>query len=127
MSPLNVLVIEDDEDSSRLVVTLVEEVGHLATSVTNGAKAFEMVSTGEYDICIVDIALPDMDGWQFLQALRQNPDISQIPCIAITAYHDSAVEDRAMEIGFNAYFAKPFDPMSFIRQIEMHAINEKSG
>jgi len=118
---LRVLVIEDDEDARDLVVTLVGQTGHKADAVANGEDALQMLKQKAYDVCVVDIALPGMDGWDLLKEVKRNPATSHIPCIAVTAFHDSAVEERAMREGFDAYFPKPLDPMMFIRQLEFHA------
>ncbi|RMF78074.1 MAG: response regulator [Chloroflexi bacterium] len=118
--PLNVLVIEDDADAMNLVVTLVEQFGHTAYTAENGEVALDMLEQYDFDAFVVDIALPGIDGWGIIQAIRRNPVTAQTPSIAITAFHDSAVEERALSAGFDAYFPKPFEPMEFIRQLESH-------
>jgi CheY-like chemotaxis protein len=66
---------------------------------------------------IVDLALPGMDGWGFLREVQNNAATAHIPAVAVTAFHSANVARQTIEAGFKAYFPKPLDTMSFVREL----------
>ena len=61
--------------------------------------------------------MPEMDGWQTLANIRNNPETAGIPVVAITAYHSANVAHDAISSGFDAYYSKPIDALSFVKNI----------
>ena len=66
---------------------------------------------------IMDLAMPEMDGWETLMEIRANPATAHIPVVAITAYHSANVAQDAVQAGFDAYFPKPPDAISFVDKL----------
>jgi CheY-like chemotaxis protein len=64
------------------------------------------------------LSLPGIDGWALLAKLKDNQQFSRVPRIAITAYHTAEVANKAIKEGFYAYFSKPLDAMSFVRELQ---------
>jgi CheY-like chemotaxis protein len=115
------LVVEDDLDGQALMATLL---GHLDISIdiaNNVAEAEQFLfQTGVgYHAAIIDLALPDKDGWQLLAEIQANARTADLPCIAVTAYHNSKLREDAILAGFKAYFPKPIDSTSFLRDLEI--------
>ncbi len=118
MNKWQVLVIEDEDDSMEFVQGLLEHHGIESMGVSSGEEALEALKTIQPTLIIVDLALPGLDGWQLLQRFKANPVLRDIPRVAITAYHTAELAEQAIEAGFHAYFAKPLDATSFVRELE---------
>ena len=115
-----VLVVEDEPDGQILMTTLLEHLNIVTDVANNGAEAehFLFQSGNAYDAAIIDLALPDKDGWQLLSEIIGTPQTEHLPCIAVTAYHNSKLREDAILAGFQAYFPKPFDGTTFLRELE---------
>jgi len=92
--------------------------GIVTDIVGSAEEALTVLSKETYTGVIIDLHLPGMDGWRLLQAIRRNPQTNRIPCIAITAYHTDDLAIQAIEAGFQAYFPKPLEATSFVRELE---------
>ena len=114
----NVLVVEDEADSMELVFGLLSHYGISCTGAVSGEEALQILEKMTPSLIILDLALPGMDGWRVLKAIRALKTLSDVPCIAITAFHTPELAEKAIEAGFNAYFAKPIDSTSFVRELE---------
>ncbi len=117
LSEWNVLVVEDEDDSMALVQGLLDYHGVRSIATTTGEEALQVLKKTVPTLIVIDLALPGMDGWSLLQAIRQNRTLANVPCVAITAYHSAEVAYQAVEAGFDAYFAKPLDATSFVREL----------
>jgi CheY-like chemotaxis protein len=117
----HVLIVEDDEDGQEVVATLLRHLNISLDIAANAAEAerFLFQSNNSYNAAIIDLALPDKDGWQILSEILANPSTANIPCIAVTAFHTSKLREDAIMAGFNAYFPKPIDGTGFMRQLEV--------
>jgi two-component system cell cycle response regulator DivK len=116
----HILVIEDDADGQVVMSTLL---GHLNISVDLASDAAEaehfLFQSGQtYDGAVIDLALPDKDGWQILSEILADSRTADLPCIAVTAYHTSKLREDAILAGFRAYFPKPIDGTKFLRELE---------
>jgi CheY-like chemotaxis protein len=78
----------------------------------------ELLSQRRYTGVITDLALPGMDGWSLLATMQITPHVSELPCVAITAYHSAEVAVKAIQAGFAAYFPKPLEPASFVQDLQ---------
>jgi CheY-like chemotaxis protein len=113
-----VLVVEDEADSMELVQELFHHYGIQSIGATSGEEALRILETETPTLIIIDLALPGIDGWGLLGALKNKRALSNIPRIAITAYHTAEVANQAIEKGFDAYFSKPLDATSFVRELQ---------
>lgn len=114
----NVLVVEDEADSMELVHGLLSHYGIHCVGAMSGEEALQMLEKMTPTLIILDLALPGVDGWGVLQAVRMNRKLSNVPCVAITAFHTPELAEQAIKAGFNAYFAKPIDSTSFVRELQ---------
>lgn len=119
-SKWHILVVEDDPDGQEVVAAILQHLNLSIEVVSNSAEAEALLfrSGSTYQAAIIDLALPDKDGWELLSEIRSNPQTAELPCIAVTAHHTSKVREQALISGFNAYFAKPLDSTNFARGLE---------
>ncbi len=120
MNQYQILIVEDEPDGADMVTRMLDAVG-LNSTVAHSAEiaigAIEANPQG-FDAAIVDLALPEMDGIELMQVLRQKPEVAQLPLIAVTAYHTPELRVKALESGFDAYFPKPLDTNLFMQALE---------
>ena len=103
-----ILIVEDVEMNRDLLVQLLEDDYELAEA-TNGRQGLEMAVEVKPDLILLDIALPDMDGYEVTKAVREHEEIKDIPIIAVTAHAMAGDEEKALEVGCNDYLSKPID------------------
>jgi CheY-like chemotaxis protein len=115
-----ILVVEDDPDGQQVMATILQHL-NIPLDIANDsseAEQFLFHSDAVYNAAIIDLALPDKDGWALLSEILDNPGTAELPCIAVTAYHTSKLREDALVAGFKAYFAKPVDATKFARELE---------
>jgi two-component system sensor histidine kinase/response regulator len=114
------LVVEDDPDGQEVVSVMLEHLG-IPVDVAGTAmeaEALLFVAERQYNAVIIDLALPDKDGWELFNLIQAYPDTQNLPCIAVTAFHTSKLREQAIRAGFAAYFPKPIDATAFARRLE---------
>ena len=114
----NILVVEDEVDGQEVVQGMLGYFNIQTEVVGNAEDAIVHLENQSYTAVIIDLMLPGMDGVELVKRIRANRATADLPCIAITAYHTSAVKQNALNEGFDAFFAKPLDDTSFVRQVE---------
>jgi CheY-like chemotaxis protein len=112
------LVVEDDPDGQEVVSRILRHHNIPSDVVYTAEEALQRLTQNGYTGVITDLALPGKDGWSLLNTLRRNPQTAGLPCVAITAYHSADVAVKAIEAGFNAYFPKPLEATSFVRELQ---------
>lgn len=114
----DILVVEDEADSMELVQGLLSYYGIHSVGASSGEEALQILKTMKPTLIILDLALPGVDGWGLLKAVQADPKLAQVPCVAITAFHTPELAEQAIVAGFSAYFAKPIDATSFVRELQ---------
>lgn len=117
---LRLLIVEDDPDGQTVTATLLEHLNYPIDVAANAQEAeYHLFGTDNtYAAIIIDLALPDKNGWELLAEIKANPRTTEIPCIAVTAYHTFTMREETISAGFKAYFPKPIDATAFARQLE---------
>ena len=110
-----ILVVDDEEHVVAAIVTNLQIDGFDVVPAYNGAEALELVPTESPDLIILDVMMPEMDGWEVLQSLKENPDTESIPVVMLTALSQDRDIEMGWELEANAYLTKPFDPAKLIR------------
>jgi adenylate cyclase len=107
----SILVVDDNEINCDLLSRYLERQGHTVRVAGNGRQALEMIATGAFDLVLLDIMMPELNGYQVLQHLKQSETWRDLPVIMISALDeiDSAV--RCIELGAADYLRKPFNPV----------------
>jgi CheY-like chemotaxis protein len=106
---LKVLLVEDSEDTLTLLSAVFAREGARVISATSAADALRWASTNQPDVVISDIGMPDVDGYELLEQLRQMPKMNGIPAIAISGYASDEDRRKAISVGYLALVAKPID------------------
>jgi CheY-like chemotaxis protein len=112
-----VLVVDDEQDSLELAQILLEMAGATVLTATNGREALNVIKRTKPRFIISDISMPDMNGWELIQVLRQDRPTYDIPVIALTAHAMPGDREKAMEAGFVNHITKPLDPDKFVSQL----------
>jgi len=114
---LRVLVIEDESDSALVIGTAIEYSGAQTWTANSGEAGLTLLEDIAPNLMLIDLALPGMDGWTFLDAVRSNPATADIPAIVVSAYLTPRVAEKALLAGFAAAIPKPIDTTSLVRQL----------
>jgi two-component system, cell cycle response regulator DivK len=113
-----VLVIEDNPDNLGLIRFALERAGYQVTAAETGTSGVNLAVELTPDLIIVDINLPDFDGYEVTRRIRQSPIGQSIPIVAITSSAMMGDREKTIAAGCDAYFEKPIDPISIVEQIE---------
>ena len=106
-----VLVVDDVEENRGVLQRRLEREGHTVVCASSGPEALHVVSTGSFDIVLLDVMMPHMDGYETLEQLKNSPTTRDVPVIMISALDDIASIARCIERGAEDYLPKPFDPV----------------
>lgn len=104
---LHILLVEDDVDAGEMLKRLLAARGHQVRWAHSGAQALQRIGEGAVDVVLCDIGLPDMDGHELVQRLRDHVDLRGRPVIALSGYGQAADRARALTNGFDGYVVKP--------------------
>jgi len=115
-----ILIIEDNPANLELMTYLLSTFGHTVLSAADGLRGLEAARRELPDLVISDVQLPDIDGYEVARWLKSNPDLRATPLVAVTALAMVGDRDRVLAAGFDGYLAKPIDPETFVRQMEVY-------
>lgn len=105
-----VLVVEDSATARAFYRSTLESAGFSVDEAANGLEGLERALLDRYDLAIVDINMPKMDGYAMTRELRGNPELLGLPVVMVTTELGEADEARAFDCGANYYIVKPADP-----------------
>jgi PAS domain S-box-containing protein len=120
IGPLNILLVEDSLINQKLARALLEGEGHRVKVAHNGRQAIEAIDQGGFDLVVMDVQMPEMDGLEATSRIRakQRQTGSATPILAMTAYAQKGDRQRCLEAGMDAYIAKPIRPDELFAAIE---------
>jgi CheY-like chemotaxis protein len=102
------------------VTFILEKHGYDVSTATDGQEGIELAARVKPDLILLDIQLPRMDGYAVARHLRANPDLANIPIVAVTSYAMAGDRDKALSAGCSGYIEKPINPDTFVQQVEQH-------
>lgn len=105
-----ILLVEDNPDARETLRLLLELEGHRVAAVDTGEEAITLASDKTFTVALIDIGLPDLDGYQVARRIRSGPGGDQMILVALTGYGQPEDVRRALESGFDAHVVKPVDP-----------------
>lgn len=117
---LQVLVVEDNNMNQLVVSKFLEKKGIKTMVAVNGKEAIDIVKKNKFNLILMDLQMPEMDGYQTSKYIRDILNQKEIPIIAFTASYSSDIEKKVMAAGMNDYIVKPFEPAYFYSIIEKH-------
>ena len=112
----SLLVVEDDREISDLLKLHLVDQGYFVTKVFNGKKAFELGLTGEYDLILLDVMIPEMDGMEVCRELRKQK--VNTPILMLTSKSDEIDKVLGLELGADDYLTKPFSVRELVSRIK---------
>ena len=117
-SPGNILVVDDKPENLRLLSTLLSERGYQCRAVLNGSMALRAVQTKAPDLVLLDIMMPQMDGYEVCQKLKEDQETREIPVIFLSAKDEVFDKIKAFTLGAVDYISKPFQVEEVLARIE---------
>ena len=117
---LSVLLAEDNAINRKLAVRLLERKGHRVTQAVNGREALAVLNREEFDLVLMDIQMPEMDGFAATAAIRESEKITgrHLPIIAMTAHSMKGDRERCLAVGMDNYVSKPIQTAALFKAIE---------
>jgi DNA-binding response OmpR family regulator len=113
----DILVVEDSPHSLELMAYLLTAHGHRVLGAPTGRRAIDVATTEPVDLVLLDLQLPDLDGYDVLRELRGNAVPAHVKIVAVTAVAMVGDRERTLAAGFDHYMAKPINPRSFAAEI----------
>ncbi len=118
MKGSRILVVEDEESLLKLESILLSSKGYSVTGVMDGRSALEEVRTNKPDLVILDIMLPEIDGFEVCRQIKEDPAVSHIPVLLLTAKKNTQDMARGREVGCDAYITKPFKSAKVLDMVQ---------
>ena len=119
-----ILVIEDQVDNRQIVRDLVTASGYKLIEATTGEEGLDMATRERPDLILMDIQLPGIDGYEVTRRIKANPQLRQIPIIAVTSYALSGDDKKAFAAGCDGYVTKPYSPRLLLAKIREYLPQE---
>jgi PAS domain S-box-containing protein len=116
----SILLVDDTPDNLRLLVEILIQQGYRVRPVMEGKRAIAAAQLSPPDLVLLDIKMPDLDGYQVCQALKADPRTENIPVIFLTVLDDSVDKVKGFDLGGIDYITKPFDAAELLARVENH-------
>lgn len=118
VSDWKVLVVDDQPDNIKVVALTLNFHGADIQTAKHGIEGLKILETYEPTFILLDLSMPEMNGWEMFAKLRTNPKFADTPVIALTAHAMEGDKESVMKAGFTGYIAKPFSVLSIISEIK---------
>lgn len=115
-----ILIVEDNKDSSEILSQFITKLGHQAIKAKNSKEGIALAEAERPDLIFMDLDLPDVDGVKTTTMLRQNPQTSSIPVVALTAWIAELWREKALRVGIATYLLKPISPQTLKETINQY-------
>ncbi len=109
-----VLAVDDDPVIQRLLEVNLEMEGYEVQLASDGLQAVEAARSFRPHVILLDVMMPNMDGWEACATIKQDPELADIPVVFLSARAQDADIERGTELGAAAYITKPFDPIDLL-------------
>ena len=138
--PARILVVDDDPDTVDILSRNLQREGFVAIEALCGADCLQIARNNEVDVILLDLMMPEMDGFQVCQELKQDPRTAEIPIILVTARDDIEARAEGIRLGVSEFLPKPFSRRQLVARINsqlnileasrttkavLHRLNEK--
>lgn len=117
LPPLHILLVEDNSINQLVARRLLEKAGHLVTVAANGREALHCLAERPFDLVLMDVQMPEMDGLEATALIRQQEQGSdrRLPILAFTAHALTGERERCLQAGMDGYITKPVQPPLLFR------------
>ncbi|HLL75865.1 MAG TPA: response regulator [Pyrinomonadaceae bacterium] len=116
--PASILIADDYDDNRELLRLMLESAGHSVREARDGRELVEAARAEKFDLALLDLSMPVLDGWAALAELRADERTRGLPCVAVTAFAAEPDRRRAIEAGFDAYVSKPFRSRDLLEVVD---------
>ena len=120
MDRVCIVVVEDDADNLELVHILLDQAGFEVLTAMDGRSGLELIQEKLPDLVLLDLTIPEIDGWHLAHRLKTDPHTQTIKIVALTAHTLPGDRKRATESGCDGYISKPLDVRNFAAQIRTY-------
>lgn len=117
MTNIHILLVEDNEDNRDMMQFLLERAGYVVSTASTGLEALSSVRANKPDMILMDLSMPEMDGWTAAQELKKDPALATIPLIAVTAHTLPGDRRKTQDVGFDSYISKPINVRMFDQMV----------
>jgi CheY-like chemotaxis protein len=124
-APFRILVVEDNPANLHVVLTVLQALGYAPDTAQTGQTGIEMAEVGAYDLILLDVQLPDIDGWAVARHLRQHVRAKRLTIVAITAGVTPDDRQRCFDSGMDDFVMKPFKISTLKDVIVKYARSER--
>jgi CheY-like chemotaxis protein len=115
-----ILVIEDNEQNLYLVTFILEAHGYAVVQARDGREGIELAGQVKPALILLDIQLPEMDGYAVARELKSNPTLKDVPVVAVTSYTMVGDRERILAAGCEGYIEKPINPDTFVADVAQY-------
>jgi len=115
-----ILVVEDNEQNLYLATFILNKNGYEVIAARNGFEAIEKAKAEKPDMILMDMQLPEMDGYEATQRIKGIPELKHIPIVAVTSYAMVGDREKVLAAGCVGYIEKPITPETFVSEVEKY-------
>ena len=117
---LKILLAEDNTVNQKLAVKILENMGHVVSVASNGKKALNILETDDFQVVLMDVQMPEMDGFEATAAIREKEKTTgaHIPIVAMTAHAMVGDRERCLDMGMDGYISKPISSKELERGVD---------
>jgi len=127
MTSRRILIVEDEESLLKLESILLSSRGYQITGVKDGLAALKALAENSFDLVLLDIMMPGIDGFEVCRRIRGNPQTREIPVVMLTAKKSAVDQAKGLEVGADAYITKPFKSIKIMDMIESLLAKRQQG
>ncbi|MDQ5851494.1 MAG: response regulator [Chloroflexota bacterium] len=122
-----ILVVEDNPDNMYVMDHLLTRSGYAVQQATSGEDALDLLARMPFDLVVMDMQMPGLDGYAAVQALRELPGMAHVPVIAVTAHSMPGDRERALQAGCTDYIAKPINTRELLALVAHYLGGARGG
>jgi len=115
---MNILVVEDEPNNMKLITIILKKHGHETKEAYTGKEGIEKAAFFQPDVILMDIRLPDMDGFEATRKIKEIENIRNVPVIALTSYSKDDTMEKAIKAGCCGFLEKPINPVTIMDDIK---------
>jgi len=120
-----ILIVDDDKEIVRVVKVYLEQAGYHMLTAHNGETALHVIRHDRPDLVVLDLMLPDRDGWDITRIVRADPSLATLPIVMLTARVEDGDKIAGLEVGADDYIPKPFNPYEVVARVR--AVLRRAG
>ncbi len=112
-----ILIVDDDTDLVKLLVIVLKRINAVCTAANDGRSGLDAIKAQQPDLVVLDLMLPDLDGFEILRQVRAQPDLHRLPVMILSAKSDPITIRQGLESGADAYMTKPYNTRVLLEKI----------